>query len=180
NGANAEAACADARARSFGEAAISSAVDLGVRGTIAEALRQTVLSFGGVDIVVNTAAIYPTPEPGSAASEALWTKTLQINVTGNMVLAEEAARILKAQNLPAAIVLTSSANAIVPKHGSEAYDVSKAAVNHLIRELAIGLGPLVRVNGIAPATVIAGSSMFPRDRVMVALRKYEIAFGDDE
>ena len=180
NGANAEAACADARARSFGEAAISSALDLGVRGTIADALRQTVLSFGGVDIVINTAAIYPTPEPGSAASEALWTKTLQINVTGNMVLAEEAARILKAQNLPAALVFTSSANAIVPKHGSEAYDVSKAAVNHLIRELAIGLGPLVRVNGIAPATVIAGSSMFPRDRVMVALRKYNIEFGEDE
>ena len=180
NGANAESACADARARSFGEAAISSALDLGVRGTIADALRQTVLSFGGVDIVINTAAIYPTPEPGSAASEALWTKTLQINVTGNMVLAEEAGRILKAQNLPAAMVLTSSANAIVPKHGSEAYDVSKAAVNHLIRELAIGLGPLVRVNGIAPATVIAGSSMFPRDRVMVALRKYNIEFGEDE
>ena len=180
NGASAEAACADARACSFGEAAISSALDLGVRGTIADALRQTVLSFGGVDIVINTAAIYPTPEPGSAASEALWTKTLQINVTGNMVLAEEAGRILKAQNLPAAMVLTSSANAIVPKHGSEAYDVSKAAVNHLIRELAIGLGPLVRVNGIAPATVIAGSSMFPRDRVMVALRKYNIEFGEDE
>ena len=180
NGVNAEAACADARARSFGEAAISSALDLGVRGTIADALRQTILSFGGVDIVINTAAIYPTPEPGSAASEALWTKTLQINVTGNMVLAEEAGRILKAQNLPAAMVLTSSANAIVPKHGSEAYDVSKAAVNHLIRELAIGLGPLVRVNGIAPATVIAGSSMFPRDRVMVALRKYNIEFGEDE
>jgi len=180
NGASAEAACADARARSFGEAAISSALDLGVRGTIADALRLTILSFGGVDIVINTAAIYPTPEPGSAASEALWTKTLQINVTGNMVLAEEAGRILKAQNLPAAMVLTSSANAIVPKHGSEAYDVSKAAVNHLIRELAIGLGPLVRVNGIAPATVIAGSSMFPRDRVMVALRKYNIEFGEDE
>jgi len=68
----------------------------------------------------------------------------------------------------------------VPKSGSEAYDVSKAAVNHLIRELAIGLGPLVRVNGIAPATVIAGSSMFPRDRVMVALNKYNIAFEDRE
>ena len=60
----------------------------------------------------------------------------------------------------------------MPKSGSEAYDVSKAAVNHLIRELAVGLGPLVRVNGIAPATVIAGSSMFPRDRVIVALQKY--------
>jgi len=38
----------------------------------------------------------------------------------------------------------------------------------------------VRVNGIAPATVIAGSSMFPRDRVIVALQKYSIGFADDE
>jgi NAD(P)-dependent dehydrogenase (short-subunit alcohol dehydrogenase family) len=58
--------------------------------------------------------------------------------------------------------------------------VSKAAINHLIRELAIGLGPLVRVNGIAPATVIAGSSMFPRDRVIVSLQKYKIAFDEKE
>jgi rhamnose utilization protein RhaD (predicted bifunctional aldolase and dehydrogenase)/NAD(P)-dependent dehydrogenase (short-subunit alcohol dehydrogenase family) len=180
NAADAEAAGGDARGRSFAEAAIVAALDLGSRDTIAAALRQTILAFGGVDIVINTAAIYPTPDPGSAASEALWAKTLQINVTGNMVLAEEAATILKAQNLPAAMVFTSSANAIVAKHGSEAYDVSKAAVNHLIRELAMGLGPLVRVNGIAPATVIAGSSMFPRDRVIVALRKYDIAFADDE
>jgi len=180
NAANADAACGDARGRSFAEAAVSTALDLGARDTIAAALRHAALTFGGVDIVVNTAAIYPTPDPGTAASEAMWTKTLQINVTGNMVLAEEAARILKAQNLPATMVLTSSANAIVPKHGSEAYDVSKAAVNHLIRELAIGLGPLVRVNGIAPATVIGGSSMFPRDRVIVALHKYSIEFSEAE
>ena len=74
------------------------------------------------------------------------------------------------------MVLTSSANAVVPKFGSEAYDVSKTALNHLIRELAVGLGPLVRVNGIAPATVVAGSTMFPRDRVMQSLTKYKIAF----
>src|SRR6185503_20059114 len=84
NAANADAACGEARARSFAEAAVSTALDLGARDTIAAALRHAVLTFGGVDIVVNTAAIYPTPEPGSAASEALWTKTLQINVTGNM------------------------------------------------------------------------------------------------
>ena len=82
--------------------------------------------------------------------------------------------MLKAQGLPASIVLTSSANAVVPKSGSEPYDVSKAAINHLIRELAIGLGPDIRVNGIAPATVVAGSSMFPRDRVIVSLKKYKI------
>ena len=96
------------------------------------------------------------------------------------MLAQEAAKVLKAQNLPASIVLTSSANAVVPKSGSEAYDVSKSAINHLIRELAIGLGPLVRVNGIAPATVIAGSSMFPRDRVIVSLKKYSIEFDESE
>ena len=98
---------------------------------------------------------------------------MTINVSSNHVLAQEAAAIFGAQNLPATIVLTSSANAVVPKHGSEPYDVSKAAINHLIRELAIGLGPNVRVNGIAPATVVAGSSMFPRDRVIGSLKKYE-------
>jgi NAD(P)-dependent dehydrogenase (short-subunit alcohol dehydrogenase family) len=77
-------------------------------------------------------------------------------------------------------VLTSSANAVVPKKGSEAYDTSKTALNHLIGELAIKLGPLVRVNGIAPATVVAGSTMFPRDRVIQSLQKYEIAFTEGE
>ena len=102
------------------------------------------------------------------------------NVSSNHALAEEANSIFGAQGLPATVVLTSSANAVVPKHGSEPYDVSKAAINHLIRELAIGLGPNVRVNGIAPATVVAGSAMFPRDRVIVSLKKYNIAFNESE
>ena len=76
------------------------------------------------------------------------------------------------------IVLTSSANAVVPKRGSEAYDVSKAALSHLIRELAVGLAPRVRVNGISPATVVKGSTMFPRDRVRASLTKYNIPFDD--
>src|ERR1700747_149974 len=78
------------------------------------------------------------------------------------------------------MVVTSSANAVVPKQGSEAYDISKSALNHLIRELAVGLAPVVRVNGIAPATVVAGSTMFPRDRVMQSLEKYKIAFAESE
>ena len=137
------------------------------------------LQFGGFDCVINTAAIFPTPELGTPA-EVTWSKTLSINVTSNFVLAEEASRVLKAQKLPASIVLTGSANAVVAKAGSEAYDVSKAAINHLIRELAIGLGPHIRVNGVAPATVVAGSAMFPRDRVIVSLRKYQIAFDEAE
>ena len=104
------------------------------------------------------------------------TTTLDINVTANHRLTDEAAHILREQDLDASIVLTSSANAVVPKKGSEAYDVSKAAVNHLVRELAIVLSPKVRVNGISPATVVKGSTMFPRDRVIASLTKYKIAF----
>ncbi len=179
NGAAAAETATEAATLSTKEMVQSAALDLTSRDTIAAAVRAAVLQFGGFDSVINTAAIFPTPDP-STPPETLWSKTLQINVTSNFILAQETAKVLKAQNLPASIVLTSSANAVVPKAGSEAYDVSKAGINHLIRELAIGLGPLVRVNGIAPATVIAGSSMFPRDRVIVSLQKYEIAFDEKE
>jgi NAD(P)-dependent dehydrogenase (short-subunit alcohol dehydrogenase family) len=50
----------------------------------------------------------------------------------------------------------------------------------LIRELAIKLAPTVRVNGIAPATVVAGSTMFPRDRVIQSLQKYKITFSESD
>jgi rhamnose utilization protein RhaD (predicted bifunctional aldolase and dehydrogenase)/NAD(P)-dependent dehydrogenase (short-subunit alcohol dehydrogenase family) len=173
---SARTACIEAMSVSSSEAVVASAVDLTSRASVAAAFRATVLQFGGVDVIVNTAAIYPTAPP----SESVWARTLEINVTSNYLLTQEAAGILKAQNLPASIVLTSSANAVVPKAGSEPYDVSKAAINHLIREVAIGLGPLVRVNGIAPATVVAGSAMFPRDRVVGSLRKYAIAFDESE
>ena len=71
-------------------------------------------------------------------------------------------------------MITTSVNAVVPKAGSFAYDTSKAAANHLVRELAVAFAPLVRVNGVAPATVIEGSSMFPRERVLASLAKYKV------
>jgi rhamnose utilization protein RhaD (predicted bifunctional aldolase and dehydrogenase)/NAD(P)-dependent dehydrogenase (short-subunit alcohol dehydrogenase family) len=179
NLASAEAAAKEAAALSNAEMTLACAFDLTSRESIKAALLATVQRFGGLDIVVNTAAIYPTPDPATPA-ESVWGQALSVNVTSNHVLAQEAAAILKAQGLPASIVLTSSANAVVPKHGSEPYDVSKAAINHLIRELAMGLGPEIRVNGIAPATVVAGSAMFPRDRVIVSLNKYKIAHTADE
>ena len=179
NAESAEAVAREAAAQSSPEMVLGTAINLTSRESVAAAYRAAVMRFGGFDAIVNTAAIYPTPAPGTPPEE-VWSRTLHVNVTGNYVLAEEAARIFTAQQLPSAIVLTSSANAVVPKAGSEAYDVSKTAVNHLIHELALGLGPLVRVNGIAPATVIEGSSMFPRDRVIVALKKYDLPFADDE
>ena len=158
----------------------ATAVDLGSGESLAEAIRFTISNFGGIDMVVNTAAIYPVPGPEGELSAAQWAKTFLVNVTGNYLLAQQADWVFQDQNLPVTMVLTSSANAVVPKKGSEAYDTSKTALNHLIRELAIKLSPQVRVNGIAPATVLAGSTMFPRDRVLHALEKYKIGFSEAE
>ena len=175
----AEDAAKEAAKLSSAETVVAVALNLGSRASIREAISAAVLTFGGLDVIINTAAVYPTPGAGTPA-EDVWAQAMAINVSSNHVLADEAQLVLKAQGLSASIVLTSSANAVVPKHGSEPYDVSKAAINHLIRELAIGLGPDVRVNGIAPATVVAGSSMFPRDRVMVSLQKYNIPHNADD
>ncbi len=95
-------------------------------------------------------------------------------------MADEAVPLWRAQGLPGALVLTTSANAVVSKRGSVAYDTSKAAANHLVRALAVELAPLVRVNGVAPATVVQGSAMFPRERVIASLAKYGLAYGEGE
>jgi len=175
----AKAAAAEAASLSSPDFVTHAAIDIASPASIASAARYTLLHFGGLDGIINTAAIFPVGAEGKL-SESQWAKTFTVNVTGNYLLAQELKWILHDQRLPASIVLTSSANAVVPKHGSEAYDISKSAVNHLIRELAVGLAPLVRVNGIAPATVVAGSTMFPRDRVIGSLRKYEIDFEESE
>ncbi|HEX4308495.1 MAG TPA: bifunctional rhamnulose-1-phosphate aldolase/short-chain dehydrogenase [Acidobacteriaceae bacterium] len=173
--AGAEAVAQEARAAAGREAIAATAVDIRDRGSIAAALRETVARFGGLDILINTAAIFPS-SPQGAISDATWSSTLDLNVTANYLLAEEAAKVFAAEQIGGSVVLTSSANAVVPKRGSEAYDVSKAALSHLVRELAVSLAPGVRVNGISPATVVKGSTMFPRDRVIASLTKYSIPF----
>jgi rhamnose utilization protein RhaD (predicted bifunctional aldolase and dehydrogenase)/NAD(P)-dependent dehydrogenase (short-subunit alcohol dehydrogenase family) len=179
--AGAKKVAEEAGALSSPEFAIYTSVDLSSGDSLEKAVQRTILEFGGIDLVVNTAAIYPVPGGSDGElSEAQWAKTFLVNVTGNYLLARSTEWVFRGQNLPSSLVLTSSANAVVPKKGSEGYDTSKAALHHLIHELAIRLGPTVRVNGIAPATVVAGSSMFPRDRVIQSLQKYQIACSDSE
>jgi rhamnose utilization protein RhaD (predicted bifunctional aldolase and dehydrogenase)/NAD(P)-dependent dehydrogenase (short-subunit alcohol dehydrogenase family) len=153
----------------------SAGVDIRSRESIQSVLGAASLAFGGIDMLINTAAIFPSSDSGEIP-DAMWADTLAVNVTANYLLADEAAKSFEEQGLHGNIVFTSSANAVVAKRGSEAYDVSKAALSHLIRELAVSMAPNVRVNGISPATVVKGSTMFPRDRVRASLKKYNIPF----
>jgi rhamnulose-1-phosphate aldolase/alcohol dehydrogenase len=160
------------------------AIGLGVnvtdRAGVRAMLEQVILAYGGVDNVIVTAGIFISPDREGRIPDDKWALTFAVNVTGGYLVADEARAVWQAQGLRGSLVLTTSANAVVAKKGSLAYDTSKAAANHLVRELAMELSPLVRVNGLAPATVVEGSSMFPRDRVISSLTKYNIAFAEEE
>jgi NAD(P)-dependent dehydrogenase (short-subunit alcohol dehydrogenase family) len=150
------------------------------RDSIRAALKQAVLAYGGIDSIAVTAGIFVPPDTAGNIPDEKWALTFAINVTGLYLVADEARPLWKEQALRGSLVLTTSANAVVAKKGSVAYDTSKSAANHLVRELAVELSPLIRVNGVAPATVIQGSAMFPRDRVIASLAKYKIPYTEDE
>ncbi len=160
--------------------AIGLACDITNRAGIRATLDQVALAYGGFDSIAVTAGIFVSPDAGGHIPDDKWATTFAINVTGAYLVADEAFKTWKEQSLAGNLVLTTSANAVVAKKGSVAYDTSKAAANHLVRELALELAPLVRVNAVAPATVVQGSAMFPRDRVIASLSKYNISFSADE
>jgi rhamnulose-1-phosphate aldolase/alcohol dehydrogenase len=160
--------------------ALGLACDITDRASVRAMLGQAALAYGGIDDVVVTAGVFVAPDQDGRIPDERWAFTYAVNVTGSFLVADEAAPLWRAQGLSGSLVLTSSANAVVAKKGSLAYDTSKAAVSHLVRELAVELAPLVRVNGVAPATVVQGSAMFPRERVIASLAKYGIAFSEDE
>ena len=160
--------------------AIGLAANITDRASIRAMLDQVALAYGGFDSICVTAGIFVPSDTTGHIPDDKWALTFNINVTGSYLVADEAYKTWKQQGLRGNLVLTTSANAAVAKKGSLAYDTSKAAANHLVRELAIELSPLVRVNGVAPATVVQGSAMFPRDRVIGSLAKYAIPYKDDE
>ncbi len=154
--------------------------DMTDRASVRAMLDDAALAYGGLDAIAVTAGIFVSPDATGHIPDERWAQTFAINVTGLYIVADETAKVWREQGLPATLVLTTSVNGVVPKKGSLAYDTSKAAANHLVRELAVELAPLVRVNGVAPATVVQGSGMFPRERVLSSLTKYDIAHSEDE
>jgi rhamnulose-1-phosphate aldolase/alcohol dehydrogenase len=160
--------------------AIGLACDITRRESIRRLLDQAALAYGGFDSIVVTAGVFVPPDATGHVPDEKWATTFAVNVTGSYLVADEAARVWREQGLTGSLVLTTSANAVVAKKGSLAYDTSKAAASHLVRELAIELAPLVRVNGVAPATVVEGSAMFPRDRVLASLAKYDLPHSEKE
>ena len=159
---------------------LARSADMTNRESLSRLFEDVVLAYGGMDTLIITAGVFFPPDSSGRISDSQWRQTYDVNVIGPAMVAEEAHTVWLRQGLSANLILTSSVNATVSKVGSLAYDSSKAALNHLVRELAIQMAPLVRVNALAPATVVEGSSMFPRERVISSLSKYQLPFDEQE
>jgi len=160
--------------------ALGLGADITKRESIRRMLDDVAIAYGGFDSICVTAGIFVPSDTSGHIPDDKWALTFAINVTGSYLVGDEAGKTWREQGLRGSLVLTTSANAAVSKKGSIAYDASKAAANHLVGELAIELSPLVRVNAVAPATVVQGSAMFPRERVVGSLAKYGIPFSESE
>jgi len=131
------------------------------RASIRKMLDEVALAYGGFDSIAVTAGIFVPPDTTGHIPDDKWALTFSINVTGLYLVGDEAGPTWRKQGLRGSLILTTSANAVVAKKGSVAYDISKAAANHLVRELAVELSPLVRVNAVAPATVVQAAQCSP-------------------
>ncbi len=119
---------------------------------IARVVQTTVDRHGGVDILVNNAATNPYAGPTLGIDLGRWEKTLQVNLTGPLLLCQAVWNASMAER-GGSIINVSSVGGLSPTPMIGPYDVTKAALLHLTRQLAAELGPGVRVNVLAPGLV---------------------------
>ena len=141
----------EARLKAEGLSCIAVPGHAAVEADVVRLVDATVAAFGGIDIVVANAGINPVFDPATEVADAVWNKVMDTNVAGPLRLARHALPHVAGRG--GAMVCVSSVNARVGMAGSGAYGVSKAALEQLVRLLAVEWGPKgVRINGVAPGT----------------------------
>ncbi|AZM64340.1 MULTISPECIES: bifunctional aldolase/short-chain dehydrogenase [unclassified Streptomyces] len=157
---NGENAAAVAEELGGPDKAVAVTVDVTSEEQIAEAFRDAVLAFGGVDLVVNNAGI-SISKPLLETSAKDWDLQHDIMARGSFLVSREAARVMTAQGLGGDIVYIASKNAVFAGPNNIAYSATKADQAHQVRLLAAELGEHgIRVNGVNPDGVVRGSGIF--------------------
>lgn len=121
-------------------------------------IEETIAAWGQLDVLVNNAGISRVIPHGDLASatSTVWHDLNEVNVVAPfhlVALAEPALRDAARYRRAGCVVNISSHAGIRPKGASIPYAVSKAALNHMTRLLAVELGPEIRVNAVAPGLV---------------------------
>jgi NAD(P)-dependent dehydrogenase (short-subunit alcohol dehydrogenase family) len=118
----------------------------------AEAVRTAVETFGSLDMLVGNVGINPVYGPLMDLELDPFRKLLDTNVVSTLGLVQEAWHAWMAQHGGSVLIVASVAG-LKSSQGIAAYGVSKAALINLTTQLAVELGPKVRVNAVAPAVV---------------------------
>lgn len=127
------------------------AANAGDEGAGDRAVSATIERFGGLDILVNNAATNPYYGPTMEVDEGRYDKTFQVNLKGP-IFWSQAAWAQSFKDKPGTIINIASVGGIRTENGLGIYNLTKAALIHLTRQLAGELGP-TRVVGIAPGLV---------------------------
>ena len=121
---------------------------------LAEALEQTARAFGGLDMLILNAGMFPPGRRIDALTTMEWDKVMRLNLDANLMLLREAHPLLKLAPGGGRVVVIGSKNVPAPGPGAAAYSASKAALNQLARVAALEWGAdNIRINSLHPNAV---------------------------
>jgi pteridine reductase len=152
NGSAAEAGETTADIERLGRRAIAVQADISRADDIARLILQAERAFGRLDILVNNASLFER-SPVADITEDDWDRVMGVNLRGPFFLSQAAAPLLRAGG-SGLIVNIVDLSATQPWPSFAHHAVSKAGLLHLTRVLARALAPEIRVNSIAPGTVL--------------------------
>ena len=128
--------------------------DLTDEASLRTALAQAVTAFGGVDMLVLNAGIFPPGAPIATLPTENWRRVLGINLDASFVLLREAHPFLKLAPKGGRVAVIGSKNVPAPGPGAASYSASKAALNQLVRVAALEWGKDgIRLNTVHPNAV---------------------------
>jgi pteridine reductase len=156
-----------AEVRGGGGQAVAIAADLSDAAAVERLARDAEAAFGGVDVLVNNASVFP-PERLEETDEALLDHTLAVNLKAPFLLTRHLAATLRQRR--GAIVNMADLAGMQVWGAYAAHGVSKAGLVHLTQVAARSLAPEVRVNAIAPGAVLPPESMTPAQVAALADR----------
>jgi NAD(P)-dependent dehydrogenase (short-subunit alcohol dehydrogenase family) len=134
------------------EKAVAVAGNVGDPEHRAEAVRTAIDTFGSLDVLVGNVGINPVFGPLMDAPLDAFRKILDTNVVASLGLVQEAWKAWMSEHGGSVLIVASVAG-LKSSEGIAAYGVSKAALINLTTQLAVEMGPKVRVNAVAPAVV---------------------------
>jgi 3-oxoacyl-[acyl-carrier protein] reductase len=138
------------RLRDLGSDAIAIRADVGRLAEIDTLVASVGQAFGGLDVLVNNAGIYPRAAV-LELDEATWDAVHDVNLKGVFFCAQRAARLMVERGAGGRIINIASGSALLPAANGAHYCASKAGVIALTKSLALALAPHhIAVNAIAP------------------------------